>query len=62
QISHDLDMVRQSCDRVICLNRTVLCEGTPDHALSPETLSLAYGPDFVRYHHSCQSRARPDPR
>lgn len=62
QISHDLDMVRQSCDRVICLNRTVLCEGTPDHALSPETLSLAYGPDFVRYHHACQSRTRPDPR
>ena len=59
QISHDLDMVRQSCDRVLCLNRTVLCEGTPDHALSPETLSLAYGPDFVRYHYACQSRTDP---
>lgn len=60
QVSHDLDMVRHSCDRVLCINRTVLCEGTPDHALSPETLSLAYGADFVRYHHSCQSHNRYD--
>ena len=53
QISHDLDMVRRSCDRVLCLNRILLCQGTPDHSLSPENLSLAYGPEFVRYHHSC---------
>ncbi len=54
QISHDLEMVRQSCDRVLCMNRTLLCQGAPDHALSPEQLSLAYGSDFVRYRHTCQ--------
>jgi zinc/manganese transport system ATP-binding protein len=54
QISHDLDMVRRTCDRVLCLNRTLLCQGTPDHALAPEQLSLAYGSEFVRYHHTCQ--------
>ena len=53
QISHDLDMVRRSCDRVLCLNRTLLCQGTPDNSLTPENLSLAYGSEFVRYHHSC---------
>ncbi len=53
QISHDLDMVRRSCDRVLCLNRTLLCQGTPEHSLTPENLSLAYGSEFVRYHHSC---------
>lgn len=53
QISHDLDMVRRNCDRVLCLNRRLLCQGPPDHALAPEQLSLAYGPDLVRYHHSC---------
>lgn len=53
QISHDLDMVRRNCDRVLCLNRTLLCQGVPGHALSPENLSLAYGSEFVRYHHSC---------
>ena len=54
QISHDLDMVRRSCDRVLCINRQLLCQGPPDHALAPEQLSLAYGQDLVRYHHTCQ--------
>ncbi len=53
QISHDLDMVRRTCDRVLCMNRTLLCQGVPDRTLSPENLSLAYGSEFVRYHHSC---------
>lgn len=51
QISHDLDMVRRNCDRVLCLNRTLLCEGTPEVALSPENLSVAYGSEFVHYRH-----------
>lgn len=51
QISHDLDMVRRNCDRVICLNRTLLCQGTPEVALSPDNLSAAYGSEFVRYRH-----------
>jgi zinc/manganese transport system ATP-binding protein len=53
QISHDLDMVRRNCDLVFCMNRKLLCQGPPDHALAPEQLSLAYGSEFVRYHHSC---------
>ncbi len=52
QISHDLNMVQRQCDRVLCINRTVLCEGVPDVALSPESLAAAYGSDFVRYRHS----------
>ena len=48
QISHDLDMVRRHCDRVLCLNRTLLCQGTPEIALSPDNLSAAYGSEFVR--------------
>jgi zinc transport system ATP-binding protein len=51
QISHDLDMVRQNCDRVLCLNRTLLCQGAPEVALSPENLAAAYGSEFVRYQH-----------
>ncbi|MFM7447626.1 MAG: metal ABC transporter ATP-binding protein [Leptolyngbyaceae cyanobacterium] len=51
QISHDLDMVRRHCDRVLCLNRTLRCQGIPEVALSPENLSAAYGAEFVRYHH-----------
>lgn len=51
QISHDLDMMRRNCDRVLCLNRTLLCQGTPEVALSPDNLSAAYGSEFVRYRH-----------
>ena len=36
QVSHDLEMVRRSCDQVLCLNRRLRCSGAPDHALSPE--------------------------
>ncbi len=51
QISHDLEMVRRNCDRVLCLNRTLLCQGTPDLALSADNLAAAYGSEFVRYQH-----------
>ena len=51
QISHDLDMVRKHCDRVICLNRRLLCQGVPEMALAPENLSATYGAEFVRYRH-----------
>ncbi len=51
QVSHDLDMVRRYCDRVLCLNRTILCQGEPEATLSPDNLSAAYGTEFVRYRH-----------
>jgi zinc transport system ATP-binding protein len=52
QISHDLDMVRRNCDRVLCMNRSLLCQGIPDSVLSPDNLSRAYGSEFVRYRHA----------
>ena len=55
QVSHDLEMVRRTCDRVLCLNRRLRCSGTPDHALSPDQLALVYGPGFVPYHHHHQA-------
>ncbi len=54
QVSHDLDMVSRHCDHVLCLRRTLLCQGSPAQTLSPETLTVAYGPDFIRYHHRCR--------
>lgn len=51
QISHDIDMVSHHCDRVICLNQTVVCTGAPKIALSPQNLLATYGPSFNRYHH-----------
>lgn len=51
QISHDLAMVRRSCDRVLCLNRSLRCQGSPDHALAPAQLERLYGRGYVAYHH-----------
>lgn len=51
QVSHDLEMVRRTSDRVLCLNRTLRCSGTPDHALSAAQLERVYGRGWVPYHH-----------
>jgi zinc transport system ATP-binding protein len=51
QVSHDLAMVRRTCDHVLCLNRSLRCSGSPDHALSAVQLERLYGPGFVPYHH-----------
>ncbi|QLE57434.1 metal ABC transporter ATP-binding protein [Nostoc sp. TCL26-01] len=51
QVSHDIDMVSRHCDRILCLNQTVVCTGQPDIALSPQNLLATYGPGFSRYQH-----------
>ena len=51
QVSHDLDMVRRTSDRVLCLNRSLRCSGSPDHALSAAELERVYGRDWVPYRH-----------
>lgn len=51
QVSHDIDMVNRHCDRVLCLNQTVVCTGNPEIALSPQNLLATYGPGFSRYQH-----------
>ena len=51
QVSHDIDMVSRHCDRVICLNQTLVCSGKPEVALSPQNLLATYGPGFSRYEH-----------
>ena len=51
QVSHDLEMVRRSCDQVLCLNRRLRRSGSPNHALSPARLLELYGPNVVPYRH-----------
>ncbi|MGB3533501.1 MAG: metal ABC transporter ATP-binding protein [Microcoleaceae cyanobacterium] len=53
QISHDLDMVSRHCDRVLCLNRHICCQGEPSKTLSSKNLEAVYGSSFSRYFHSC---------
>ena len=51
QVSHDIDMVSRHCDRVLFLNQTLICSGTPAIAFSAKNLLATYGPGFSRYHH-----------
>lgn len=53
QISHDLNMVRNHCDHVLCLNQSLRCQGKPENTLTSENLVRAYGAEFTRYQHSC---------
>lgn len=42
-VSHDLSVVTRHADRVICLNRSIVCQGATTEVLTPETLSAVYG-------------------
>jgi len=41
-ISHDWSLVRQYADEVVLLNKTVLCEGTPETVFGCETFRQAF--------------------
>jgi zinc transport system ATP-binding protein len=43
EVSHDLDLVSKYCDSVICLNRRLLYQGSPQTTLTPENLLHIYG-------------------
>lgn len=42
-VSHDLPTVTHHATHVICLNRTVVAEGSPHDVLTPETLTAMFG-------------------
>ncbi|HTP41169.1 MAG TPA: metal ABC transporter ATP-binding protein [Nitrospiria bacterium] len=50
-VSHELDVVANYSNLVLCLNRRLVCQGRPEQALSPETLRELYGKDAALYHH-----------
>ena len=49
-ISHDLSVVHRYAQRVLCLNKSVVCHGRPVEALNPEALAALYG-ETSFYHH-----------
>ena len=42
-ISHELSVVYRYAQRVLCLNKTVVCQGPPVEALNPAALARLYG-------------------
>lgn len=50
-ISHDLSVVYRYAQNVLCLNKSVVCQGPPVEALNPEALSVLFG-DSGYYRHN----------
>lgn len=49
-ITHDLHVVYEYADLVICLNKRMICRGRPWQALNPEILVKLFGPSGVYSH------------
>ena len=50
-VTHDLSVVWEHADNVLCLNKTGKCFGVPQKVLTTENLRELYGVDVKYYHH-----------
>jgi len=50
-ITHDLSVVYKFADSVLCMNKKVICYGSPQEALTPQKLSQLYGGEIKLYKH-----------
>jgi zinc transport system ATP-binding protein len=50
-ISHDIDTVLKQADRVICLNRTILYDGAPEHFDADQYMPSFYANQHRLLHH-----------
>ncbi|MBI4193189.1 MAG: metal ABC transporter ATP-binding protein [Candidatus Colwellbacteria bacterium] len=50
-VSHELHVVHRLADQVICINRSLICSGAPEAALTPETIARLYGGEVGLYRH-----------
>jgi zinc transport system ATP-binding protein len=50
-VSHDISMISQHVDQVICLNKKMMCSGPPKKALSAKTMKEVFGDKHVYHHH-----------
>lgn len=56
-VSHDLDIVFKYADKVVCVNRKLICQGIPSKVLTADMLSKAYAMP-ARYTHGKRTGAR----
>ncbi|WP_043557851.1 metal ABC transporter ATP-binding protein [Chromohalobacter israelensis] len=60
-VSHELHVVMRASDRVICLNRSICCAGTPERVAASPAYRAMFGLDdedalaLYRHHHSRSS-------
>jgi len=51
-VTHDLSVVFKLSNYVICLNRGMICQGSPKEVLTPESLQKIYGQEIKYYQHN----------
>ncbi len=52
-VSHEINMVYKFASQIVCLNRDLICMGTPKEAITKEVLRKLYGKevDFRQHYH-----------
>lgn len=50
-VSHELQIVMQYADQVLCLNKKIICSGIPHKVLTNETLQQMYGAPIGHFTH-----------
>ena len=51
-VTHDLNVVWEHAETVLCMNREKLCYGNPHKVLTPEELEKIYGAGIKHYEHT----------
>jgi len=51
-VTHELSIVNKLADRVLCLNKEMLCHSAPETILDPKVLSKLYSEEVKFYHHN----------
>ena len=50
-VTHDLNIVWEHANQVLCVNKEKMCHGKPSEALTPEKLKELYGTGLKYYEH-----------
>jgi ABC-type Mn2+/Zn2+ transport system ATPase subunit len=50
-VTHNLNIVWEHATHVLCLNKTIICQGKPEVTLTPENLEKIYGWGVKLYEH-----------
>jgi zinc transport system ATP-binding protein len=51
-VSHEVHLVADVANQVICVNKTLLCSGTPQETLSTDMIKELYGHEVSLYKHT----------
>lgn len=54
-VSHDLDVISQEVGELLCLNKRLVCQGSPDSIIENNIIENLYGKKITHLHHSHES-------